>query len=221
MKRIYHGSNKYIEKPLYDFIHVGATDYGERGFYCTQDKEAAKEWACKNADNSDGFLLEYDIDERGLKILDLTDKTRFSVLNWFALLLKHRTYSREFYSLYERRINFIIERYLNIDLDEYDVVIGYRADDAYFAFPLSFIRGELLLESLEEVFNLGELGTQYVLVSQKAFNRIKFVKGEVVNHEYYSFYQSRISSANSKYHQILKHDINSIGTRITDLMKDD
>ena len=65
-----------------------------------------------------------------------------------------------------------LEKYY-IDVEEYDVVIGYRADDAYFRFPLMFVRNLLTFEKLEEIYMLGNLGKQYVLISQKAFERLK------------------------------------------------
>ena len=46
---IYHGSSKIIEKPLFGY---GKTwnDYGP-GFYCTQEKDLAKEWAVSEGTN--------------------------------------------------------------------------------------------------------------------------------------------------------------------------
>ena len=219
MKKLYPGSDKFLEMPSHDFEHIGATDYGKYGFYCTQDIEAAKEWACKSG--STGFLCEYEIDDRGLKILDLTDMNRFNVLNWFAILCNNREFDSRFKQLYKTRIDFLISSYLNIDINEYDVVIGYRADDDYFSFPTGFIQGDLLLESLEEVYKLGDLGLQYVLMSQKAFTKLKYLSTKPVESKYARLYKSRIGLAVDKYNEILLHDLNSDGTRITDLMKND
>ena len=66
-------------------------DYG-KGFYCTQNIELAKEWACKQ--NSDGYVNEYNLDLDGLKILDLLNG-EYNILNWIALLLKYRTFTIE------------------------------------------------------------------------------------------------------------------------------
>lgn len=43
---LYHGSERRIEKPQF-MLGKEHNDYG-RGFYCTQDLELAKEWACKD-----------------------------------------------------------------------------------------------------------------------------------------------------------------------------
>ena len=40
-----HGSDHKIEKPEYSLGKL-TNDYG-KGFYCTEDLEMAKEWACK------------------------------------------------------------------------------------------------------------------------------------------------------------------------------
>ena len=61
---LYHGSSEKIEKPVFG---KGKTynDYGQ-GFYCTEDIELAKEWACKN--EQDGFANVYELDVSDLDI---------------------------------------------------------------------------------------------------------------------------------------------------------
>lgn len=48
---VYHGSNEQRPNPIYGFGKV-KNDYG-RGFYCTENIELAKEWACANG--NDGY----------------------------------------------------------------------------------------------------------------------------------------------------------------------
>ena len=52
---IYHGSQQIVEVPKYG---VGKTynDYGQ-GFYCTENIELAKEWACPV--KNDGYANKY------------------------------------------------------------------------------------------------------------------------------------------------------------------
>ena len=82
---LYHGSKNIIDKPTFRGGKE-SNDYGY-GFYCTESKELASEWACP--DNKDGYANEYALDLTGLKILDLT-KPKYSILNWIALLLRYR-----------------------------------------------------------------------------------------------------------------------------------
>lgn len=58
-------------------------DYG-LGFYCTEDLELAREWAC--FEPHDGFANRYRLEMDGLNVLDLNDK-RFSILPWLTLLV--------------------------------------------------------------------------------------------------------------------------------------
>ena len=114
---IYHGSKDIIEKPYY---HGGKAenDYGF-GFYCTESLELAKEWSCSN-NEVNGFANEYTIEIDGLKVLDLTS-SRYSILNWMAILLKHRTFdlSNEVSKQAKEYLieNFYIDVVPNDDLD--------------------------------------------------------------------------------------------------------
>ena len=60
-------------------------------------------------------------------------------------------------------------------MEGYDVVKGWRADDAYFGFVRDFFNTALSLENLKVAMRLGDLGTQYCLISPKAFDMIEFV----------------------------------------------
>ena len=52
---IFHGSSEQRPKPTYG-LGKPANDYG-RGFYCTENLELAKEWAC--ADGNNGYAQKY------------------------------------------------------------------------------------------------------------------------------------------------------------------
>lgn len=165
---IYHGSKDIIEKPYY---HGGKAekDYGF-GFYCTESLELAKEWSCSNNENN-GFANKYSIDLSGLKILDLTDK-RYSILNWVAILLKFRTFDLS------NDISIQAKEYLlknfYIDVNNYDIVIGFRADDSYFSFARDFVNNTIPVRKLSQAMELGQLGKQVVIVSELAFSKLHF-----------------------------------------------
>ena len=65
--KLYHGSKIIIKKPQFG-LGKATNDYG-RGFYCTEHLELAKEWACPRKE--DGFANEYEINLKGMKVLDL------------------------------------------------------------------------------------------------------------------------------------------------------
>ncbi|MDY5251421.1 MAG: DUF3990 domain-containing protein [Erysipelotrichaceae bacterium] len=52
---IYHGSQQIIDLPKYG-VWKKYNDYGQ-GFYCTQNIESAKEWACPIENN--GYANKY------------------------------------------------------------------------------------------------------------------------------------------------------------------
>ena len=170
---IFHGSDHDITTPQFGLGEVH-NDYGQ-AFYCTFDLDMAKEWANKNMIG--GIVNKYSLDCRGLKILDLTEK-KYNSLNWIAILMHYRKLSSLQKESYRTRLEFL-EKQFFIDLSQYDVVIGYRADDAYFKFPMFFIQNELSVERLEEIYHLGNLGKQIAIISEKAFGRIEATAGAV------------------------------------------
>lgn len=195
---ILHGTDHIIETPD---INIGNehNDYG-RGFYCTKSEEMAKEWACKQ--NTDGFANRYELNTDGLKILNLTDG-QHTVLNWIAILLKYRTFKLSSEIAIDAR-EYIIEHY-SVNIADFDVVIGCRADDSYFQYAESFVSNGLPLRSLNKALKLGKLGEQTVLVSQKAFDQIKFIDAAPVSKdEYYPKFIDRDSSARKAFKQEIK-----------------
>lgn len=209
--KLYHGSKLTLAHPLNEGSH-NDNDYGA-AFYLTKDLKSAHEWACRN--NSVGIVNEYEIDIKGLKILDLTDKNQFSVLNWLAILLHFRTLDTSFIRSFEARLKYIEEHYY-IDVKKYDLIIGYRADDAYFRFPLDFIRGNITLEQLEYSFNLGNLGIQYVIMSQKGIDKLRFVKSFSSSEEYINQYFENVNRASKAFDALNKDEE---GTRIFDILR--
>lgn len=209
--KVYHGSKLIIENPLFEGSKKN-NDYGP-AFYLTLDLQSAHEWACRN--NSVGVVNEYELNLSNLNILDLTDKNKYSVLNWLAILLHFRSLDSGFKKAFENRLKFIEEKYY-IDVTKFDVVIGYRADDAYFRFPLDFVRGNLTLEQLDYSFQLGKLGIQYVLISDKSFKHLKYIKSITSDESYIEKYFYSVKRATEQFDNLSKDEE---GTRIIDIMR--
>lgn len=215
-KTIFHGSDVIVEHPKYHFEGSNEhNDYG-LGFYCTKNLDMAKEWANRTTRN--GYVNKYSFDDRNLKILDLTDKTKYNVLNWIAILAHNRNFQENDRVEFAEEIAFLEKYYINTQ--EYDVVIGYRADDAYFTFPKMFIKNALTFEKLEEIYLLGNLGMQYVLISEKAFKRVKFVGALNAEPIFYERYHRRLDAANDTYKKLEVLEKNKKGHRIKDLMSE-
>ncbi len=175
---VYHGSDHIIQVPVYHGSKR-TNDYGY-GFYTTEDKELANEWAC--SDNRDGYSNCYELDLTGLSVLNLNDPS-YTILNWLAILTNYRTYWQNG-SIAEEAKQYLHDHFF-IDPNGYDIVIGYRADDSYFSFAQDFVSGTISLSKLSEAMHLGKLGEQIVLKSEKSFSKIKFIEAETANAETY------------------------------------
>jgi hypothetical protein len=116
-----------------------------------------------------------------------------------------------------RELDYLEDKYL-IDVDAFDVIIGYRADDSYFRFPEAFVRSEITLESLNKIFRAGNLGKQYVLVSERAFKLIHFLDYEEAFETSREDYYKRKSGADKVFADLLNEDRYSKGTRMRDLV---
>ena len=182
---IYHGSKDIIEKPEFGKGNQ-KNDYG-LGFYCTENVELAKEWACSN-NETNGYANQYEIDLSDYKVLDLREE-KYSILNWMALLLKFRTFDVNT-PISAQAKEYILENFY-VDVEEYDVIIGYRADDSYFSFAKDFINNTISVEQLAEAMCLGELGIQIVLKSKKVFDKVKYKSYELA--ECKEYYVKRVS----------------------------
>ena len=208
---IYHGSPNIIEKPQFGF---GKTynDYG-LGFYCTEHKNLAKEWAC--TEFSGGYANCYEVETDNMNILNLQSE-EYTILHWLALLVKNRNFSISA-PIMATGSKWLLDNFL-IDLVPYDIVIGYRADDSYFSFAKAFLMNTISLKQLSYAMKLGNLGEQIVLKSKKAFDSIRFIGAEAAsNSEFYQKRKLRDDEARKAYQKELEiADLH--GTFIRDLI---
>ena len=197
-KMLYHGSKEIIEKPT---LRGGkeSNDYGY-GFYCTENIELANEWACP--DNNDGYANKYELDVTGLNVLDLT-KPEYNILNWMALLLQFRI-PKGMTPNDEMAREYILKNF-SIDLTKVDVIIGYRADDSYFSFARDFLKNTITVAQLSRAMELGKLGIQVVLHSEKAFEQLKYIESTIADNEtYYTKRRARDLMAKEEYREATK-----------------
>ena len=190
---IYHGSQQIVEVPKFG-IGKKYNDYGQ-GFYCTENNELAKEWACPI--KNDGYSNKYHLSLDGLNVMHLT-KGEFNILNWLAVLLAHRKFDITS-PIGNNAREFILNRFMPETADV-DVMIGYRADDSYFSFAEDFVNNTISLRDLNMAMKLGTLGEQVVLLSERSFERIEFIGYEVADYrEYYFKRAERDQSARTTY----------------------
>ena len=190
---IYHGSQYIIKKPVHGEGNPH-NDYGP-GFYCTHEIELAKEWAC--LEDSGGYANQYEFDLTGLSVMRLSGEG-YNILNWLALLLANRIF-RISNDIAAEGKAYLLDHFLP-DVSSFDVIVGYRADDSYFAFANAFLNNTLSLTQLEKAMYLGNLGEQTVLKSKKAFGQIIYIRSEIAESEtYYPMRSARDMDARLAY----------------------
>lgn len=211
---VYHGSTSIINPPVFGGGKL-TNDYG-RGFYCTENPELAKEWAC--AKGTDGFANIYQLDLSGLKVLDLNSGD-YGILTWLAILARYRSYW-ENGSISKEAKDYLKEKFF-VSPDQYDIVRGYRADDSYFTFAKSFVSNGISLEQLRKAMYLGALGEQIVLKSRKAFKQITYTGNlPAQSKKYTKQAQERDKEARKMYREISKESAYSEGIFMLDIIRE-
>ena len=208
---IYHGSEKIVEVPTFGEGKKN-NDFG-LGFYCTESEDLAKEWAVSSLRN--GFANKYTLDTEYMRILNL-NSPEYTILNWIAVLVEHRLFSIKT-PVARRAKQYLIDNF-SINVNAFDIITGYRADDSYFDYAESFLNNGISVEQLARAMKLGKLGEQIVIKSQFAFSRLKFEGFDVAEkEEFYVLRKSRDDEANRLYLEMLEEE--SDGLYIQDIIR--
>lgn len=208
---IYHGSKQIVEEPVFGEGKKN-NDFG-LGFYCTESDELAKEWAVSSL--RDGFSNKYTLDTEYLKILNL-NSPEYTILNWIAVLIEHRLFAIKT-PVARRAKQYLIDNF-SINVNAYDLITGYRADDSYFDYAEAFINNGITVEQLARAMKLGKLGEQIVLKSKFAFSKINFEGFDVAQKDtYYVLRKSRDDDANKMFLEMLEEE--SDGLYIQDIIR--
>ncbi|MBP5216673.1 MAG: DUF3990 domain-containing protein [Bacilli bacterium] len=208
---LFYGSKTFFQKPTFG-VGNPCNDYG-LGFYLTDSFEMAELWACQNKEG--GFALSFSLDSTGLRILRLDDASEKGILEWITLLVKHRfPYGEKMAN--KQTIDWLI-RHFDVPVNQYDMIVGYRADDSYFNYSLGFVTGQISLETLAKAMKLGKLTLQYALLSQEAFQRLRFLNASPI--PYQEDYRRFREKTLEEYHQILQKEDRFHNTFIGELMK--
>lgn len=213
MKKIlYHGSHEIVQEPKFG-LGKEYNDYGQ-GFYLTEDPGLAGEWAVNSG--RDGYVSRYELDMDDLNILYLNSE-EYSILHWLALLVDNRRFRISTPVMAGAR-DWLRDNYL-IDLGFYDAVIGYRADDSYFAFAKDFLNNSITLGQLSGAMKLGKLGEQFVIKSRFAFEILEFKGFEPIeSSQFYPRRKARDEIARTEYRKMLEKESED-GVYIRDLMR--
>ena len=174
----------------------------------------AKEWAVSSMHN--GFSNKYTLDTEFLNVLNLNGP-EYTILNWIAVLVEHRLFSIKT-PIANRAKRYLIDNF-GVNVNAFDLIKGYRADDSYFDYAESFLNNAISVEQLANAMRLGKLGEQIVLKSMFAFNNLKFEGFEIAEKEKYSILRkSRDDEANQCYWKMLEES--SDGLYMMDIMRE-
>lgn len=208
---IFHGSEKIVEQPMFGEGKKN-NDFG-LGFYCTASEELAKEWAVSSL--RDGFANRYTLDTEYLNVLNLNSPD-YTILNWIAVLVQHRLFSIKT-PVARRARSYLIENF-SVNVNAFDLITGYRADDSYFDYAETFINNGISVDQLAKAMRLGKLGEQIVIKSKFAFSNLKYEGFTVAEKDqYYVLRKARDDEANQHYFEMLEEE--SDGLYIQDIMR--
>lgn len=208
---LYHGSERIVEVPTFGEGRQN-NDFG-LGFYCTESEDLAKEWAVSSLRN--GFANRYTLDTEYLNVLNLNSPD-YTILNWIAVLVEHRLFSIKT-PVARRAKRYLIDNF-GVNVNAFDLITGYRADDSYFDYAESFLNNGISVEQLARAMRLGKLGEQTVIKSKFAFSRLKYEGFDIAEKEkYYVLRKARDDEANQLYQEMLEEE--SDGLYIQDIMR--
>ena len=116
-----------------------------------------------------------------------------------------------------RAKRYLVENF-SVNVNAFDMVTGYRADDFYFDYAESFLNNGITVEQLARAMRLGKLGEQIVLKSRFAFSKLHYEGFEVADREtYFCLRKARNDEANRVYMEMLEEE--SDGLYIQDIMR--
>ncbi len=208
---IYHGSSRIVEAPVFGEGKKN-NDFG-LGFYCTKSNELAKEWAVSSL--RDGFSNRYTLDTEYMNILNLNSPD-YTILNWIAVLVEHRIFSIK--TPVARRAKQYLIDHCSVNVNTFDLITGYRADDSCFHYAEAFLNNGITVEQLALAMKHGKPGEQIVIKSQFAFSKIKYDGFEnAEKNTYYVLRKARNDDANKMYLEMLDEDAE--GLYIQDIMR--
>ena len=115
------------------------------------------------------------------------------------------------------RKRYLIDNF-SVNVNTFDLITGYRADDSYFDYAESFLNNGISVEQLARAMKLGKFGEQIVLKSKFAFSKIKFESFDVAEKDiFYVLRKACDDEANQTYLDMLEEEDD--GLYIQDIMR--
>ncbi len=155
--------------------------------------------------------------------MDLQAK-EFCTLHWLAILVANRRFDMD--TAIMRQGAYYLKNNFLLDISQFDIIKGYRADDSYFSFAQAFLSNQISYAMLQKAMKLGKLGEQVVLKSERSFDKIKFKNYEIAHgNKYCALRLGRMEKARADYKKLLEDsDISGLYIRdmiLQEVKKDD
>ena len=177
-KKIYHGGARIVKTPAFGMGRP-SNDFG-LGFYCTEYPQYAAEWATGSGRN--GFVSAYSIDSDSLHVINLCS-SQYTPLHWLGLLFSYREFDLSSDTAYRGRE--YISKHYSVDHQACDCIIGYRADNRCFMLAQDFLDAKLSYTCFRNALSADDSNRQFVLKSNRAFDRIIYTGYESALKEAY------------------------------------
>lgn len=210
---LFHGTKEEHFVPNFEFQNP-LNDYGS-GLYTTPYEKMALIWSMSYyTKGAKGFSYCYRLDNwQDYKVLDFT---KYDSMCWLAELVYNRPYNN-LSPVAEDNKDKLLEKY-KIDITDYDMIIGYRADDSYFTFALDFLSGVTYRCIFEEAIRLGHLGVQVCLKSKRIFENLEFIKKTTATPTDYKRFIQSDKDARLRYKELQRKKISGIKETIFDVL---
>ena len=140
----------------------------------------------------------------------------YTILNWIAVLVEHRLFAIK--TPVARRAKRYLIDHFSVNVNAFDLITGYRADDSYFDYAESFLNNGITVQQLSQAMRRGKLGEQIVVKSKFAFSRLRYDGFDIAEKEtYFSLRKARNDDANRMYLEMLEQEDD--GLYIQDIMR--
>ena len=121
------------------------------------------------------------------------------------MLVEHRLFTIKT-PVARRAKRYLVDNF-GVNVNAFDLITGYRADDSYFDYAESFLNNGISVQQLAKAMRLGKLGEQIVIKSKFAFSRLQYEGFDVAEKDkYYVLRKARDDEANQTYLEMLEEE---------------
>lgn len=154
------------------------------GYYLTNSAGLALDMIYRSNSSDDIHLQTFRMNLAGLKIIDFDE---LNSLNWLAEILWNRQpdlAKHEIVPMYK------------VDTQTCDLIIGRRPGQSYFTVARSFLTGQISLQKMNNLLDVQEDKSLYVIKQQEAFDRLEFLNDRVISNKDLYNYKAHIENRN-------------------------